>query len=393
MKRTVIAMSVMVTAMSAHAQSSVLIYGILDEGLQYNTNSGGGHQVNLDSTVGPSGSRLGFRGYENLGGGLGAVFALESGLNINNGQYAQGGTAFGRLAYVGLKSDKLGTLTLGRQRDPMFDIVGPLDATNKNGGGTGGAISAHPGDLDNLAGTYRVNNAIKYSVIPVAGLSIEGMYSLGGVAGNTTASQVESIAAGFSTGPVQLGAGLLYAKTPFAGAGLFTSSNGLLVDNQNAAAPTSRVYSGFTSAKAYQAISAGGAYKFGAAAVSFVYSNTSFSSLGGQYSGEGVFNNFEIGATYQATSNLLFGAAYNLTHRSSVDLAKGGAIGSARYNQIQAGADYSLSKRTDAYLIAVGQQASGTDSTGRSAVASINGAGNSSNNRQLLIRLGLRHFF
>jgi predicted porin len=85
MKRTAIAMSLMVIAMSAHAQSSVLIYGILDEGLQYNTNSGGGHLVNLDSTVGPSGSRLGFRGYEDLGGGLGAVFALESGLNINSG--------------------------------------------------------------------------------------------------------------------------------------------------------------------------------------------------------------------------------------------------------------------------------------------------------------------
>src|ERR1700735_315719 len=80
---------------AAHAQSSVTLYGILDEGVMLNTNNKvtanganvGGRQVLIDSASGTQGSRWGLKGSEDLGGGLKAIFTLESGLNLSNGAF------------------------------------------------------------------------------------------------------------------------------------------------------------------------------------------------------------------------------------------------------------------------------------------------------------------
>jgi predicted porin len=65
----------------------------------------------------------------------------------------------------------------------------------------------------------------------------------------------------------------------------------------------------------------------------------------------------------------------------------------ATYHQFASGIDYFLSKRTDVYLIAVYQKASGTDSTGKPAVAAINGPSASADDKQAVVRVGLRHKF
>src|ERR1700730_9646737 len=100
---------------AAYAQSRVTLYGILDEGVVYQNNTGGatgGKKVSLDSLAGINGSRWGLTGSEDLGGGLRAIFTLESGQNINNGTFGQGGTEFGRQAFVGLGTDRFGSLTM-----------------------------------------------------------------------------------------------------------------------------------------------------------------------------------------------------------------------------------------------------------------------------------------
>src|SRR6516162_5284682 len=102
MKKATLALAVLgVLATQAHAQSSVTLYGILDEGLTFVNNVGGptgGKRYALDSTNGINGSRWGLTGKEDLGGGLRAIFTLEAGVNINNGQSGQGNTFFGRQA-------------------------------------------------------------------------------------------------------------------------------------------------------------------------------------------------------------------------------------------------------------------------------------------------------
>ena len=111
----------------------------------------------MDALGGIHGSRWGFIGKEDLGGGLQAIFQLESGINLNSGAFAQGGTAFGRQAYVGLNSQQYGSLTFGRQYDMIFYFPEALTAA----GLIGSVVFGHPGDLDNTANSVRLNNAVR----------------------------------------------------------------------------------------------------------------------------------------------------------------------------------------------------------------------------------------
>jgi len=403
MKKSLLALGALGTfAGVAHAQSSVTLYGIIDEGFNYTSNvqtaqgagRTGNHLYNLSSGV-LQGSRWGLRGTEDLGGGLKAVFVLENGFDVNTGKLGQGGSEFGRQAYVGLSSNQFGTVTLGRQYDSVVDYVGPLEVGDQ----WGGYIAAHPDDLDNFNNANRVNNSIKFTSANYAGLTFGGLYSLGGVAGATGRNQIWSLGAGYSNGPLVLGVGYLNVKDP--NQSLWGNQpNGLPNPNNNIGKTTltgvqaNPVIAGFASANMYQVAGAGGAYTFGAATIGATYSFIQFSGLGSEnvagpsYSGSAVFNNGEINFKYQLTPALVLGAAYDYLRLSSFD-----GHGGAHYNQGALGADYFLSKRTDVYLVGVYQHASGTDSTGQQAVASINNLTPSNSNNQTTVRVGIRHKF
>jgi predicted porin len=119
-------------APAAMAQSNVTVYGLVDTGLVYTTkvNAAGASMTKMPSLTGSFPSRLGFRGSEDLGGGLQAVFTLETGLSLDTGAMGQGNRLFGRQASVGLKGD-FGTLSLGRQINMSYlaviksDVLGP----------------------------------------------------------------------------------------------------------------------------------------------------------------------------------------------------------------------------------------------------------------------------
>ena len=114
------------------------------------------------------------KGDEDLGGGLRAVFQLESGFNLYNGRLGQGGRAFGRQAYVGLSGASWGAMTMGRQYDSLVTYVAPLTA---NGGGAAGYF-AHPFDNDNTNNSFRINNAIKYSSANFGGFQFSALFGL-----------------------------------------------------------------------------------------------------------------------------------------------------------------------------------------------------------------------
>jgi predicted porin len=131
----------------------------------------------------------------------------------------------------------------------------------------------------------------------------------------------------------------------------------------------------------------------GAATLGGIYSNTKFKHLSGAVSplnpagvgGTASFNSAEVNLQYQLTPALSFGAAYNYTD--------GGGANHAKYQQGSLSADYIVSKRTDFYLIGVLQHASGTDSTGHAARASLNGLTPASGNQQATVRFAIRHKF
>jgi len=165
------------TASIAQAQSSVTLYGEIDNALAYYNNVGHASLVTMqgaDLTT----NQWGIKGKEDLGGGFQAIFNLENGFDINTGKLRQGGREFGKNAWVGLASTTLGTVTIGRQLDPTVDLVQPF-----TGDGYGPAFTT-PGDADNNDNTFRVDNSIKYTSPTYGGLQYELMYGLGGVAGN-----------------------------------------------------------------------------------------------------------------------------------------------------------------------------------------------------------------
>jgi predicted porin len=389
MKKSLLALAALgAFAGAAHAQSSVTLYGIIDVGINMNTNAGGSHKYDMSSGV-LQGSRFGLRGTEDLGGGLKALFVLENGFDVTNGKLGQGGLMFGRQAYVGLSS-QFGTVTLGRQYDSVVDYVGPFEAGDQ----WGGYIAAHPGDIDNFNNAYRTNNTIKFTSQNYSGLTFGGTYSLGGQAGNFTGNQIWSLGAGYNNGPLALGVGYLNARTPAATGGLFNNGG---TTTAAAAAVTNPIYGGFSSANTYQVIGAGGAYTFGAATIGLTYSNIRFANLGASFASpfrgqSATFNNGEINFKYQLTPALLVGAAYDYTRGAEINGAD-----RAQYHQGSIGVDYFLSKRTDVYLTGVYQHALGEtlNQAGATvdATAGINGLTGSSNQNQFTARVGIRHKF
>ncbi|WP_332460149.1 porin [Caballeronia calidae] len=319
-----------------------------------------------------------------------AIFRLESGFDVGSGKLSQGGLLFGRQAYVGLSSGQYGSLTLGRQYDSAVDYIGPLTV----GDLWGGTFGSQPGDINNFDNTLRTNNSIKFSSRSYGGLTFGGVYSLGGVAGDFSRNQIWSLGAGYTSGPLSVAAAYLNVRNSNVSFFGTSSSTPLTAATTNMTSP---VYSGYASAHTEQVAGAGVNYTIGPATLGLVYSNIRFLALGntaesgpnpGRLSGDATFNNIETSFLYRLTPAFSVGLEYNYLRGNPTN-----GRSSSQYHQGTVGVDYALSKRTDVYVIAAYQRASGTDSTGKTAVAAINGVTASSSNAQTAVSLALRHKF
>ena len=215
--KTCAAVGLAMSAQMASAQSNVQIYGILDMGVEHLTGIADGTREASATRVtinNQQASRLGFRATEDLGGGLKALANLEAGFAPDTGVSLQGGRLFGRAATVGL-SGAFGTVTVGRQRNAIFDLhlqFAPLGYTSY------GAVSP-----DMAFFTQRVDNSIKY-VVKQGSFSGTLLYSFGrdAVTGGGTQSEVP----GNSKIGRQIGGNAMYANGPFAVALGYDSQNG-----------------------------------------------------------------------------------------------------------------------------------------------------------------------
>ncbi len=124
MKKSLIALAVLAASGAAMAQSSVTIYGLADvwvgsqKGDPKNSTVGDKSVTKMGSG-GLNGSRIGFKGTEDLGGGLKAVFKLEQGIDLTDGDAA----GFDRQSYVGLAGG-FGEVTFGNTWTAMDDVIG-----------------------------------------------------------------------------------------------------------------------------------------------------------------------------------------------------------------------------------------------------------------------------
>ncbi|RQH00630.1 porin [Paraburkholderia dinghuensis] len=364
-------------AASAHAQSSVTLYGLIDAGIAYTNNVGGSGRVALQSGN-ISGSRFGLRGGEDLGGGLKAIFVLENGFDVANGGLKQNNRMFGRQAYVGLASNTFGTVTLGRQYDTTVDFVTPLSATSGTFGDSG---FAHPYDNDNLQHTVRFNNAVKFTSQNYNGLKLAGMYAFS----NSTefaVSRAYSAAASYSFGPLNVAAGYLQTN----GSGLKVGAN---YANTTGAVDQAEVKStangGNLTSDVQRSIAAGVNYAFGPAVVGFVYSHAQYqgTSAFGLNNGSARFDNYEVNGMYNFTTALKAGISYTYTDAHLNGATTFGA--DPKWNQVNAIARYSLSKRTEVYAEAMYQHASGS----QNVAVMYNAGGASSTANQVMGAAGI----
>ncbi|KWF87035.1 porin [Burkholderia diffusa] len=391
MKKTIASLAALIAMISAanvaHAQSTVTLYGLIDEGLDFTNNVGGHHQFVMSSGD-VQGSRWGLRGSEDLGGGLKAVFTLESGLNLNNGKLGEEGQMFGRQAYVGLSSATVGTLTMGRQYDSLVEYLAGLTVN----GSWGGGVFAHPYDNDNTSNTFRLNNAVQFNSATFGGFSFGATYAFSN-SSNFGLNRAESFGAQYANGPLTAAAAYLNVDNPNSGAA------GAVAIGPNGGPD------GSWTAQRHRIWGAGINYAIGATTLGFVYTHTDIKAPSAtQYANLAAsptlgaastvkFDNFELNAKYQVNDAFMVGGMYTFT-----DAKFEGATGSAKpkYHQFGLMADYNLSKRTDVYVQGGYVKVSGAEAaagTGLEVAMSPDAYGPSSTSSQFVGRVGIRHRF
>jgi len=183
------------TAPTAWSQSNVTVYGVLDAGLSFEGGNKAGSVTKLTGGI-SSGSRLGFKGTEDLGGGSTALFVLESGVQADTGASGQGGVLFGRQAFVGIGNTTLGTLTFGRQYAPHYLAAVMADPFNSG-------TSADEKNLINaVSNGGRLDNSIKYASAVFHGFSGDLVYAAGEIAGDASAATSRGAGINYADGPL-----------------------------------------------------------------------------------------------------------------------------------------------------------------------------------------------
>ncbi|NML29920.1 porin [Paraburkholderia antibiotica] len=368
---------------SASAQSSVTLYGVVDNAFAYVSNQKG-HSNFYMSQGNLQASKFGFLGSEDLGGGTKAIFRLESGFNSLTGAQSSAGYLFNRQAYVGLANDRYGTVTLGRQYTPYFQMVGALGPTGVLTGATG----AHPGDIDALDTTLRFNNSITYLSPVIAGLQASAQYGLGGVPGSVANGGVFSAALRYDYQPVSLAAGYVKLKDIATSAALGTFAINSPVNN------------GYASARSAQLFAAAGRYIWRDLMVGLNYSNVQYApGHGSLFFDKAVFNTYGAIATYKFSPAVTIGGGYSFTQASKAN----GISDPAHYHQISLEQTYNVSARTTLYALEAYQRASGKSliaaGSGVSIADAVAVVGDSQNTTpssgpsQFVGMVGLRHAF
>ena len=204
MKKTLIALAVLGSVAGvAQAQSSVTVYGKLDQGVRDLSNKNTRTvATNVDSPTQithRATSRLGFKGAEDLGGGLSAIFQFENRFNADDGTQ-NGAALFHAQSNVGLQGN-FGKVRLGRIYNNVDDIAAGLDPFGQDG------VS---GMMTNLLAVTRQNNSIRYDSANYSGFGVQAIYSLK-ESTSTPAPASDNdgfgVSATYNNGPISLAAG------------------------------------------------------------------------------------------------------------------------------------------------------------------------------------------
>lgn len=183
----------------AHAQatpsSNVSIYGIMDLGIEYRTqNTADGKGMLRVNSGGLNTSRLGFKGKEDLGGGLSAQFNLESEVVADTG--ASGSAFFGRQAWVGIDQQGIGGISLGRMSTVAYDFTIAHDFM---GFAPQYSWVTSTASVPSSAFTSRISNAVRYRGT-FGAFKVGANVGLGEVSGSVNANTSRGVSVGYDAG-------------------------------------------------------------------------------------------------------------------------------------------------------------------------------------------------
>ena len=312
------------SALAAQAQqaSNVEVYGQV--GLSVTSKN---HQTAADANLTEMAtntinvSHLGFRGREDLGNGLTALFRLESALAPNNGVIGKpnGSSFFDRQAYVGLSSNSWGNITFGRQFHALIDrTIRSLDLYQV------GPANAHVVPLalygvNRFSGNdTRSNNTIKYRLDPSVGLQAGASYSLGGVAGSDSKGSSYSYDLAYVGSDFNIGAGLV-------------SYNGLNTLGTTTVLPKHEMWA------------VGGSMKFGVLTPYVAYYNSTLDSATTAGLKTQVNKITSVGVAWRADPAVLVRAGYYTDKGTDLNNVAGR---NGKKDTVVVSAEYFLSKRT-----------------------------------------------
>lgn len=343
------------------AQSSVTLYGSIDVGVDFVSNSQGKHLVQ-ESSGKRQPDRWGLLIKEDLGGGNTAFARLESGFLTSTGAQINPTSFFNRDAYVGLSNDRWGSLSFGNINDYIYQYVGRL-----NNSVPGISSFYTPGNLDGLANTHALNNAVKYETINFHGFQAGVMDAFGNQAGNFSAGRQYSLGAQYLSGPVKLA--VAYTMSHNRTADIFgTFSLGSLLGQ-----PLKQ--GTMFNASRYSTLAAGGSVKIGYFTPHVTYSGVKLEDN----RGSATLNNYQAGVNIDLSGKGFYILGVSFDH----SLFQGLAIN--QYNLFLT--DY-LSKSTQVYAGVGLQRASGPG-----ARAAQFGYQPSTSGSQTVARIGVNHMF
>lgn len=330
----------------AAAQSQVTIYGIIDTNIEYLNNQpkadgGKGNLLRMNNS-GLQGPRVGFRGSEDLGGGLKAIFTLEHGFNSDTGTPADSARFFNRGSFIGLEA-KNHRVTLGRQYTSIFDallFITPL------------AYAGAYEPFSPLLGNLRNDNSVKYR-FNMNGWVAQAHYAFGE---QTSSKSANAAWGGF----------LSYVNHGWNATLVADQQNGADV---NGAHSRSRKLAAAASYQLNPALRLTGGYRWGENKT-----DAGVNALRDDF--------WWLGANYQLNNPLTLNLAYYQDNVKS----RNGVGDQPTTRQLTAQAIYALSKRTDLYAAASHAKNAGLNFAALSTLS----AGSRS---QSGVSLGVRHRF
>ncbi|MDB5992682.1 MAG: porin [Herbaspirillum sp.] len=366
MKKALLALAILSTvAGAASAETSVTIYGIIDVGIDYDHGKAGNAAAGTTPTWAEasgqtSGNRLGFKGSEDLGNGLSAIFTLENGFNANDGTLGNGNRLFGRQSWVGLQGN-FGSVKIGRQLSATYLALQTLDPFGTSSAGD--AQRAYGYGLGKIDPIARSDNTVIYQLPTLAGFDALAGYGFGGQPGNFNKLSTKFAGVNYTMGPLLVvtsfqdtdGVAFSPTSTPTAALDAIVIPSGL--------APTTT-----TSATVKNSV-IGAIYYFGDVKVHAAIGNTKAEAAGSLK-----VRNYMLGVTAQAGVGTILGS----WNRDNVTSVSGGIS-----DQFAIGYTYPFSVRTNLYtVLAYTKNGSGVR---------MNAWANGQNDREL--QFGIRHKF